>query len=492
MLTGQPPFAGKSHTVMQYMHLHGQRPRPSSLTNVNPAIDEVILQAMAPERQARYSDPKVFVAAFRDAIGTSGAQKRVRSRRAEHTACRALAVYVDVRIGSESVDDAQDEVLLDETDAVLSAAEQHLTKRNFHIGLEGSSSTLYVRALSPASDTERRERREAALTVYELHRTLEARLRAHPSIHVNLCIHSDYALMRDGQIRGGDLMRLERWAPDADIQGVVGSPEVFADLGLETGEVTEHRQLVRLLRRPDSATSAWGAGTEHLMHTQMLAHLGRQLAEIAHDLRSPLTVVMGNVDLVLQRAKRGVPLDDDEQHALSDALTAAQQLKDIVANLLGASAIKTYGKDRRKLSVNALVKNALMLARGETRRKAEVRIVHDGESHVMGSPGRLTQVLVNLIINAAQAIPEYGEIIIRTGTAADGAVQIIIRDNGVGMSSEVQERIFEPFFTTKEIQSGTGLGLALVRQIIEEHEGTITVSSEPGSGSCFTISLPAA
>lgn len=110
----------------------------------------------------------------------------------------------------------------------------------------------------------------------------------------------------------------------------------------------------------------------------------------------------------------------------------------------------------------------------------------------MGSPGRLTQVLVNLLVNAAQAIDGYGRIDIHTNAAEDGKVNISIRDTGVGMSAEVQSRIFEPFFTTKDVDSGTGLGLALVREIVEEHGGTVAVSSAPGAGTCFTITLPAA
>lgn len=490
MLTGRMPFAGKSQTVIQYMHLHGQRPRPSSLANVSAAMDEVISRAMAPEREARYADPGQFLAAFREASRPAAGRQ---PRRAKHTSCRAMAVYVDVRVGAASTEGAED-ALMDRMDSVLEAAEQALTRQHFQIALEGSNSTLYVRPLT-SEDAESRERREAALAVAELHRDLLKKLGKAPAVHVNLCMHCDTALMRDGRIIGGDLMRLERWAPEVDIEGVVGSPATFEGLELGTQPVPGHERFLRLFVPQDASDpSSLSAeeSRERVLHTQMLAQLGRQVAGIVHDLRSPLTVVLGNLEVVLSKLDHGEPLEDSDRRALEDAMTAAQQLRATTSNILGASAVKSYGTERRKVSITKLVDDAIKLSRGETRRKASVEVSHGGESYVEGSPGRLIQVMVNLLVNAAQAIREYGSIFVHTNTREDGFVEISIRDTGVGMSAEVQERIFEPFFTTKDIGSGTGLGLSLVREIIADHGGVITVSSIPGTGSCFIIRLPAA
>jgi len=110
---------------------------------------------------------------------------------------------------------------------------------------------------------------------------------------------------------------------------------------------------------------------------------------------------------------------------------------------------------------------------------------------VHGSQGRLLQVLVNLVVNAADAMPQPGRISIATAET-DERVRITVADTGAGMAEDVQARIFDSFFTTKPPGKGTGLGLSLVKEIVAEHGGTIQVSSAPGAGSTFMIELPAA
>jgi signal transduction histidine kinase len=108
---------------------------------------------------------------------------------------------------------------------------------------------------------------------------------------------------------------------------------------------------------------------------------------------------------------------------------------------------------------------------------------------LMGYPGKLNQVFMNIISNACQAIPAYGEIIIKTYMQKSNIV-ISIADNGVGMTEDVKKRIFEPFFTTKKVGAGTGLGLSISYGIIKDHNGHITVESEPGKGTTFKIIIP--
>lgn len=489
MLTGRPPFAGKSQTVMQYMHLHGQRPRPSSLAKVSVAIDEVIGRAMAPDRANRYGTAEEFLSALRDA--DSALKPNRRARRAKQTQ-RALGVYVDVRVSSEEDDDD----VLDAIDGVLDAAEERLTRAGLQVGLEGSSSTLYVRVLADDDKQALRERRETALAVADLRRILNERLNATPAIHVNLCLHVDGALVTEERVTGGDLLHLTRWAPEGQLDGVVGSPGAFDGLDVEV-EPVAGSSLVRLVIPKEANGSLVDLfespeGRQRLMHTQMLAQLGRQVAGIVHDLRSPLTVIQGNLDLALQALEDERQLSDDHRKGLEDAFAAAQQLAMTVASILRASAIKSYGKDRRELSVSDLIASAIRLSRSETRKKADINVVHADDSYIMGSPGRLTQVFVNLLVNAAQAIEDYGTISIHTANTDRGVVEIAIRDTGVGISEAVQQRIFEPFFTTKEMDQGTGLGLALVREILEEHGGSIRLDSASGQGTCFTVELPSA
>jgi two-component system, NtrC family, sensor kinase len=106
-----------------------------------------------------------------------------------------------------------------------------------------------------------------------------------------------------------------------------------------------------------------------------------------------------------------------------------------------------------------------------------------------GDAGQLTQVLVNLVVNAVQAMPSGGRLLVRTQVHEDHVI-CIVEDTGVGMTEEVRSRLFLPFFTTKEVNQGTGLGLPVVHGIVTAHGGTIEVTSAPGAGTTFTIRLP--
>lgn len=368
MLTGQLPFAGKTQSVMQYMHLHGQRPRPSSLAKVGAAFDEVITRAMAPDRDARPAGPQEFLTAFKEAARTQHPQRHGRrARHAKHTQSQALALYVDVRVSSSRHEQSEDEVL-DAMEAILDLAERHLSRHQFHVGLEGSSSLLFVRALSNDDSAQRSEGRQAALAALELRRSLDSRVGGELPLHVNICLHRDYALVKDGRVQGGDLMRLERWVPEIEIAGVLGSTSAVDGLDLDTEPVDGQPQVRRLIAPPraeedDLVTLSKEQSRERLMHSQMLAQLGRQVAGIVHDLRSPLTVVLGNIEEVLDKLQDGEELTDDDRLALDDALQAALQLKATIANILGASAVKSYDGDGRQLSVPELVDNAVRLSR---------------------------------------------------------------------------------------------------------------------------------
>ena len=104
-------------------------------------------------------------------------------------------------------------------------------------------------------------------------------------------------------------------------------------------------------------------------------------------------------------------------------------------------------------------------------------------------PAQLKQVLVNLIVNAMQAMPDGGTLTIST-RMRDDSVSLLVRDTGVGMSPEVQEKIFLPFFSTKDVDEGTGLGLAVVHGIVSSHSGSIEVETQPGQGTRFAVLLP--
>jgi signal transduction histidine kinase len=139
--------------------------------------------------------------------------------------------------------------------------------------------------------------------------------------------------------------------------------------------------------------------------------------------------------------------------------------------------------------LNDEVAAALRMTRSRLHPRCQVEL-ELGELPVMlGRPGQIAQVLVNLLVNAAQAMPEGGRIFISTRADGDEAV-LTVRDTGMGMAPEVRERIFQPFFTTKPVGEGTGLGLSVVHGIVVDHKGHILVESEPGQGTTFTLRLP--
>lgn len=522
MLTAKPPFAGKSHTVVQYMHLHGQRPRPSAAAKVSVAVDDVISRAMDPDRDARFASVTEFLTALRAAEDSTRSSRR--QRRAKHTQIRALGVYLDVRIAmptedmaaedmaaedmaAEDMDDnreggtyaeqddaADDERLLDQMDAVLDEAERQLTDAGFHVGLEGSSSTLYVRVLPAGEDQESSERKESAAVVAKLYRTLVERYASGSPLHVNICLHRDYALVSDGVVNGGDLMRLERWAPEADQPGIVGSLAAFEGLDVNTEPVADDDRLVRWVlpehSEPFAKTAMADDSRQRLMHTQMLAQVGRQVAGIVHDLRSPLTVIQGNIELVLMALEDERPLTASHQKGLEDALESAHKLASIVSTILRASTIKSYGTDRRKIAMSAILEAALRLSRGQTRSRADIEVEHGDGLHVVGSPGRLTQVVVNLLVYMAQSMEQRDVIAIRSARNDRGRVELTIRCDSLDLVEDVQGHLFRS--QPRNSDPSTGLGLSLVREILEAHGGSIAVASPSSGATAIAITLPSA
>jgi len=143
------------------------------------------------------------------------------------------------------------------------------------------------------------------------------------------------------------------------------------------------------------------------------------------------------------------------------------------------------------VDLNAVIEDALNLARNEIKYKAEVETDFGTLPACAGHPGQLSQVFINILVNAAHAIEQRGTISITTRAVGD-AIVATVRDTGRGMSPEVRARIFDPFFTTKGRGKGTGLGLSIALEIVQRHGGTIGVESEPGAGSTFTLTFPLA
>jgi signal transduction histidine kinase/CHASE1-domain containing sensor protein/CheY-like chemotaxis protein len=241
----------------------------------------------------------------------------------------------------------------------------------------------------------------------------------------------------------------------------------------------------------------------HLQQTQKLESLGILAGGIAHDFNNLLTVILGNASL----ASLKVPPSSVARECLNRIEKTSLRAADLCKQMLAYSGKGLFVV--RRLDLSQLVEQTTELLRLSISKKAELRLdLTHGLPPVMADATQLQQILMNLVINASDAIgPQDGVVRIRSGLVRanraamrglspgtdipDGQyVFLEVSDTGCGMSSEVRERIFDPFFSTKF--AGRGLGLAAVLGIVRSHHGAITVQSEPGVGSTFTLLLPTA
>jgi len=227
-----------------------------------------------------------------------------------------------------------------------------------------------------------------------------------------------------------------------------------------------------------------------LTRSERLAAIGRLAAGVAHEINNPLTGVLTFAHMLLKSA----PENSQEKEDLETIIEATTRCRDIVRSLLNFS--RQNAPRKKRSDVNDLVRQALTLTRNQAR-IAGVNFVEKLESDLPSlviDPNQIQEVVVNVIVNATDAMPDGGDLTVHTGTVEEEDVTWVvleISDTGHGISAEDLERIFDPFFTTKQADKGTGLGLAVSYGIVAEHNGHITVSSEVNRGTTVTIRLPA-
>jgi PAS domain S-box-containing protein len=235
-----------------------------------------------------------------------------------------------------------------------------------------------------------------------------------------------------------------------------------------------------------------------LLVSDRMASLGTLAAGIAHEINNPLAYVTGNLEAMaeaLQAAKRSArPADCDELTAVvSDARDGAERVRKIVHGLRSFSRSQDE-EQRTSLAIGDVLDAACRLAGNEIRHRAQLVRELGPVPRVMADDGQLTQVFINLLVNAAQAIPagrsDENRITVRTFTDDHGRAVIEVADTGMGMAPEIQARVFDPFFTTKDIGEGTGLGLSICHGIISGIGGQISIDSTLGRGTVFRIVLP--
>ena len=241
-----------------------------------------------------------------------------------------------------------------------------------------------------------------------------------------------------------------------------------------------------------------------LMVSDRMASVGTLAAGVAHEINNPLAAVIANLEYIgesLGRAaggdaphRDGAWLHEEIKGPLADAREAAQRVRLIVRDLKVFSRSPT-DESRGPVDVQAIMESSLRMAWNEIRHRAHLVKHYGTVSGVTANEARLGQVFLNLLVNAAQALPEgraeHNEI--RVTTRLDGErVVVEVRDTGAGIPPEIVGRIFDPFFTTKAVGVGTGLGLAICQRIVTDMGGELTVESEMGKGTTFRVALPVA
>jgi PAS domain S-box-containing protein len=275
----------------------------------------------------------------------------------------------------------------------------------------------------------------------------------------------------DGRRTLAEVVKTPFLGPDGQIRGLIGMSR----------DITERKRL-----------------EEGLRQAQKMEAVGQLAGGVAHDFNNLLTAILGNVSLLLQNSP-----DGPDRELLRDTERAASRAADLTGQLLGFSRKTLLRLEPCNLntSIDEIV--------GILRRTIDPRITVEvqttpGLAPVLADPGQMNQVLMNLCLNARDAMPEGGRLVLETANieidpaharrhvdARPGQfVRLRVRDTGHGIPPDIRPRIFDPFFTTKGPGKGTGLGLAMVFGIVQQHQGWVECQSEPGRGTDFEIYLP--
>jgi PAS domain S-box-containing protein len=275
--------------------------------------------------------------------------------------------------------------------------------------------------------------------------------------------------------------RLGRWFP---VEGEI-APSV--DAGRVAGSVITFRD-----------ASARQEAESELRQEYKMQAVGRLAAGIAHDFNNLLFVILGYTEEILRKSA----LSDSDRKALTTIRRAGDSAVSITKQLLSFSRKEPGTK--QDVSLNDVIRETEDLFRRLGGINVNWHVKLDPSLGIIhADPGHLKQILMNLVSNACEAMPQSGAIFIETAnvdiprpesalTAREAYVSLSVADTGTGMSRETAEHLFEPFFTTREPGRGTGLGLSIVHSIVTDLGGTIHVESEPGKGACFTVYVPRA
>ena len=268
-----------------------------------------------------------------------------------------------------------------------------------------------------------------------------------------------------------------------------------------------------VIKREHITEAKLDEATKRLMQSEKLASLGEMAAGVAHEINNPVGYVSSNLTtlqnyLTVYEEVLNAPASDeaallelkkkvnftfirnDVRNLVSETQEGVERVKTIIKDL------KDYARTNSSASylpsdIHLGLKSTLNIANNQIKNRATIHLDLGDLPLVECAASQINQVLLNLIVNAAQSIPDEKEGLITIRTSSDDiSVFIEVKDNGQGMSEDTLQKVFDPFFTTKDPGKGTGLGLSVSQKIIQDHGGSLTASSAVGVGSIFKISLP--
>ena len=224
-----------------------------------------------------------------------------------------------------------------------------------------------------------------------------------------------------------------------------------------------------------------------LHHADRLATVGELAAGVAHELNEPLGSIMGFAQL----AGKCPGLPNQAEMDLEKIVKSSLHAREIIKKLM--SFARKADPEKKKIDINILIEESMYFFKSRCYKEGIILSVslEPNLPYIIADPVQINQIMINIIVNAMQAMPKGGRLDIKTHST-DGDLCILIKDTGHGMREDVKERIFDPFFTTKGVGKGIGLGLSVVQGIVNSHKGKIKVESEPGKGTQFEIKLPIA
>lgn len=340
-----------------------------------------------------------------------------------------------------------------------------------------------------------------------------------PDQHVVLCFSDcllDWKIIVETLGETDQLLILEKPYSELELRQIVHAIVRKHQLNKQSQNVMEfmEQQIAERTRQIEEAN-------QNLLQSEKLASIGQLAAGVAHEINNPLGYIYSNLNSLKQyivdlleitdaaeklaahcpdgdpevakfnALKKRIDLDflkDDITDLVNESLEGSQRAKNIVQDLRDFSRLDS--REREFFDLEAGVDATLNIVNNEIKYKANVIKDYGGILPFECIGAQLNQVFMNMLVNAAQAMDTFGEIIIRTRYENEDWLWIEFEDNGKGMPDEVKDKIFDPFFTTKPVGQGTGLGLSLSYKMIKEHNGRIDVFSKPGVGTRFRIWLP--